>query len=216
MSVLGNGHQVYRACPGCPSSVGAQEQGIIAKNRCSSACASREWSKLRPQTREDRKTPLSCRTLVLRRANEVLDALVDLARVWAFSWKHEKLVQLLVVKLRIFLSNKTFDIYSQSPWVAGSQMSAISDLSLFVGLEILGRRNCFGAVIHLYNILQQVLAEYAEIPILEHLKALFRSKVFSCNQDPRRGFGNIFDLFRGGVKTCKDPETGIRMIGRDQ
>jgi hypothetical protein len=162
------------------------------------------------------KPPLNCRILVLRRANEVLDALVDLARVWAFSREHEKLLQLLVVKLRIFRSNKTFDIHFQSPWVAGSQVSAISDLSLFVGLEILGGRNCFGAVRHLYNMLQQVPAEYAEILILEHLKALFRSKVFACNQDPRRCFGNMFDLFRGGVKTCKDPETGIRMIGRDQ
>jgi hypothetical protein len=162
------------------------------------------------------KPPLNCRILVLGRANEVLDAIVDLARGWAFLPGSAWLVELLVFKLHTFRSNKTFDIYPQSPWVAGSQMFGISDLSLFVGLELLGERNCFGAVIHLYNMLQQILAEYAEIPILEHLKALFRSKVFSCNQDPRRGFANTFDLFRGGAKTYKHPKIDIRMIARDE
>ena len=161
------------------------------------------------------KPPLNCRILVLRRANEVPDAIADLERGWTFLPVGEWLVELLASKLHTFRSNKTFDIYSQSPWVAGSQTSNISDLSLFVGLEILGERNCFGAVIHLYNMLQQILDECAEIPILEHLKTLFRSKVFPCNQEPRRGFGNTFGLFRGGAKTYKHPEIDMRIIARD-
>jgi hypothetical protein len=95
-------------------------------------------------------------------------------------------------------------------------MSGISDLSLFIGLEILSEGDCLGAVIHLYNMLQQILNAYAEIPTLEHLKTLFRSNIFACNQEPRRTFGNTFELFRGGAKTYKDPKTDIRIIYQDK
>jgi len=162
------------------------------------------------------KTPLNCRIIVLRRANEVLNAINDLNRGRAFQGLTVKLLETLNDKLHVFISDKTFDLYSQSPWVAGSQMSDISDLSLFIGLEILSEGDCLGAVIHLYNMLQQILNEYAEIPILEHLKTLFRSNIFACNQEPRRTFGNTFELFRGGAKTYKDPKTDIRIIYQDK
>ncbi|KAB2101923.1 hypothetical protein AG0111_0g9440 [Alternaria gaisen] len=162
------------------------------------------------------KPPLNCRILVLRRANEVLDAIQDLIRGRTFEKSTVDLVLLLRNKLRVFVSNKTFDIYTQSPWVAGSQMSRISDFSIYIGLEILDEKHCFGAVIHLYNMLQHILAEYAEIPILEHLKTLFRSKVFACNQEPRRGFGNTLQLFRGDGKIYQRPEINFRVIAEDR
>ncbi|CAN9171881.1 unnamed protein product [Alternaria alternata] len=162
------------------------------------------------------KPPLNCRIPVLRRANEVLNAIEDLIRGRTFHERTADLMLILRNKLRVFVSEKTFDIYSQSPWVAGSQISGISDLSLFIGLEILGERDCFGAVIHLYNMLQQILVEYTEIPILEHLKTLFRSKVFVCNQEPRRNFGNTFQLFCGDAKIHKYPDVNIRVIAEDR
>lgn len=127
------------------------------------------------------KTPLNCRIIVLRRANEVLNAINNLNRGRDFQGLTVKLLETLTDKLHKFISDKTFNLYSQSPWVAGSQMSGISDLSLFVGLKILREGDGFGAVMHLYNMLQQILTGYAEIPTLEHLKTLFRSNVFACN-----------------------------------
>jgi hypothetical protein len=162
------------------------------------------------------KTPLNCRIIVLRLANEVLNAINDLKRGRAFQELTVKLLQTLTDKLHVFISDKTFDLYSQSPWVAGSQMSGISDLSLFIGLEILSEGDCLGAVVHLYNMLQQILNEYSGIPILEHLKTLSRSNVFACNQEPRRTFGNTFELSRGGAKMYKVPTVDIKIIIQDK
>ncbi|RYN95382.1 hypothetical protein AA0119_g8673 [Alternaria tenuissima] len=162
------------------------------------------------------KPPLNCRIIVLRRANEVLNAINDLNRGRIFQVITVKYLETLTDKLHVFISDKTFDLYSQSPWVAGSQMSGMSDLSLFIGLEILREGDCLGAVVHLYNMLQQILNDYAEIPILEHLRTLFRSNVFACNQEPRRTFGNTFELFGGGAKTYKVPTVDINIIMQDK
>lgn len=99
-------------------------------------------------------------------------------------------------ELIAFTSDKTFDLCSQSPWVMGSYMSAISDFTLFVGLQTLHEQALFGATMHLYNTLRQI-GGCPEIPILDHLRRLFRDVVFTGKQYPRKNFCNIFELICG-------------------
>ncbi|KAI4615284.1 hypothetical protein J4E83_007011 [Alternaria metachromatica] len=120
----------------------------------------------------------------------------------------------MILKLDVLLSDKVFDLYSQSPWVTGSQMAAISDWSLFVGLELLSEGDCFGAVIHIYNMLQQLDVECKRIPILEHLQTLFKSKVFAGRSEPQRSFSSIFELFCGGAKILQ--AQGVRLLHRSK
>jgi hypothetical protein len=77
-----------------------------------------------------------------------------------------------------FVADKTYDLYSQSPWVAGGYMTAISDYTLLLDLETLNDKDCSAYVLHLYNMLQQLPTGCPRIPLLEHLVALFTPVVF--------------------------------------
>lgn len=80
-------------------------------------------------------------------------------------------------------------------------MFAISDFTLFVCLQILNEQALFGATMHLYNVLLQI-GGCPEIPILDHLRMLFKDVVFAGKQYPKKNFCNIFELF-GGAKFFK-------------
>ncbi|KAI4676282.1 uncharacterized protein J4E88_007196 [Alternaria novae-zelandiae] len=162
------------------------------------------------------KPPPNCRITVLSRANEVRSAILHLIDEngpnLAYRSTSINFIRLLDLQLGFLLSDKTFDAYSQSPWVTGSQMAAISDWTLFVGLELLNEGDCFGAVIHMYNMLQQVEVGCARIPILEELQSLFKPVVFAGKQEPQRRFADIFELFVGGAKVYQDK--GIRVLNQ--
>ncbi|KAI4616981.1 uncharacterized protein J4E87_008493 [Alternaria ethzedia] len=140
------------------------------------------------------KTPPNCRIILLSRANEVLRAIAELQQ-------HQNLtgdtIELLKMNLEKFLAVKTFDIYSQSPWVTGSYMSAISDFTLYCGLAVLNEQKMFAAVMHLYNMLRQIDARCPQIPVLEHLQSLFKTVVFPGKQEPREKFLNTFEIYCG-------------------
>ncbi|KAI4673158.1 uncharacterized protein J4E78_001665 [Alternaria triticimaculans] len=162
------------------------------------------------------KKPPNCRIIALSRANEVLGATEQFYQSYAQSsvkLYHDDtaaIVWMLREKMVKFTSDKTFDLYSQSPWVMGSYMSAISDITLFVGLQILNEQEIFGATMHLYNMLRQI-GGCPEIPILEHLRTLFKDVVFAGKQYPKRNFCNIFELFCG-AKIFKQTITPRTML----
>jgi hypothetical protein len=99
--------------------------------------------------------------------------------------------------LESFPAEKCFDLYAQSPWVAGSVMSAITDLSLYCGLELLNEGGYFSCVLHMYNMLRQLKVDMPWIPILEQLVIRFTQPVFAGVQRPEKNFHKIFALSRG-------------------
>ena len=147
------------------------------------------------------KTPPNCRIMVLSRANEMLRAVSALHAKDGpnidFHRNTNRCLALTRLHMDKFLADKKFDLYSQSPWVMGSYMCAMTDFSLWVGLEILNDQDIFGAVMHVYNMLQQIDVECPQIPLLEHLCVLFNDVLFAGKQRPRAKFTNVFELFCG-------------------
>jgi hypothetical protein len=105
------------------------------------------------------------------------------------------ILMVLEERIKSLLSDKTFDLYIQSPWVAGSHLSAISDFAMFVGLGLLNHKGFFGAVLHMYNMLRQLPTDCPNIPILEHLCDLFGRIVFASNERPTTKFHDRLELF---------------------
>ena len=165
-------------------------------------------------------TPTSCRIILLRRVNEVINAMARLTDKDGPEVSYHSttagLFKILQMNLGTFLLDKTFDVYSQSPWVAGSYMSAVSELSLWVGLQMLNEQDAFGAVMHLYNMLQQLEIGCPQILILEQLRNIFKPVVFACKKETKRDFGNIFELFRGGAKFYRKelPQGQFQILGQ--
>jgi hypothetical protein len=78
----------------------------------------------------------------------------------------------LVDMLDTFRATPRFDMYNQSPWAAGSTMSAIVGNAQALGLSNLVRKGVFGSFLHMYNMLQQIGA-IEKIEVLEDLCTLF-------------------------------------------
>jgi hypothetical protein len=95
------------------------------------------------------------------------------------------------------VAEKRFDLFAQSPWVAGSVVSAIADLSLESGLELLNEGAFMSCVLHMYNMLRQTGVAIPAIPIFEHLADRFAQPVFAGAQRPTKNFHNIFQLSCG-------------------
>jgi hypothetical protein len=96
---------------------------------------------------------------------------------------------MVVVKTRSiiqdFVAAKRFDLFAQSPWVAGSVVSAIADLSLDSGLDLLNEGGFMSCVLHMYNMLRQIgVVALLAVTILEHLADLFAQPVFAGAQRP--------------------------------
>jgi hypothetical protein len=90
--------------------------------------------------------------------------------------------------LQEFVAEERFDLFAQSPWVAGSAVSAIADLSLDTGVELLNEGAFMSCVLHMYNMLRQIGVAIPKIPILEHLAGRFPQPVFAGTQRPIKSF----------------------------
>ncbi|KAK6382059.1 hypothetical protein LTS17_003944 [Exophiala oligosperma] len=108
-------------------------------------------------------------------------------------------LQNLEADLNSYAKYKCWDIYFQSPWVAGNQILEILDLCHYYGMRLFNYRHYVGAVLHSYNALTQ-LDRLKKIPILESL----------CDQ-----FGGVF--FPGGTRpkgsfrACWSRHVGARL-----
>lgn len=68
-----------------------------------------------------------------------------------------------------YLSEKDFDTYSQSPWVAGSQMlSLLAEITRF-GASVCNKPGYVVVVLHLYKLLQKMKVMDEETILLDHL-----------------------------------------------
>ncbi|KAI4704664.1 hypothetical protein J4E81_001734 [Alternaria sp. BMP 2799] len=145
------------------------------------------------------------RIRVLSFANEVKTAIeklckapTDAAKFGTISQKWALYACHMIVQLQAFASEKTFDLYSQSPWVTGSYMSIIASRSMEMGLEILNEGGHVSNLLHLYNMLQQLKVPCPRIPILECLCDILSPAVFPYSEGrPTRQFDKMVRVTNG-------------------
>ena len=86
-------------------------------------------------------------------------------------------LQRLEADLLHYASHKCWNVFFQSPWVAGNHALEILDLYHYYGMKLFGYRHYVGAVLHTYNVLQQ-LAGLEEIPLFEGLCEQYEQTFF--------------------------------------
>jgi hypothetical protein len=99
--------------------------------------------------------------------------------------------------LDAFTMRNRFDLYHQSPWVAGASMSAVLATAQHFGPELLNQGGVFGSLLHLYNMLRHVDFSIPEIPVLEKLCDVFFEQVFMDKTRPTSRFATVLDVFLG-------------------
>ena len=96
-----------------------------------------------------------------------------------------------------YLSQRRFDLYYQTPWVAGQHMQEILSIATDYGLRLCEQQHYLTAVLHLYNMLVQLEVLQDKIPLLESLCSSLRGPVFSGSL-PSRNYHNHFVSRIGG------------------
>ena len=129
----------------------------------------------------------NCRTRALRFAQEVNGSLnVIISNEDCTGCKCLKCggpefhIDLLFLKAQLdeYLGQKRFDLYYQTPWVAGQHMQEILSLATDYGLRLCERQNYLAAILHLYNMLVQLNILQDKIPLLESLCSSLRKSIF--------------------------------------
>ena len=103
----------------------------------------------------------------------------------------------LQIQLRDYVGQKRFDLYYQTPWVAGQHMQEILSLATYYGLELCDRYKYLAAVLHLYNLLVQLEILGDKIPLLESLCSSLQDSVF-LGSPPSRNYHSHFIRYLGG------------------
>lgn len=96
-------------------------------------------------------------------------------------------LQNLEADLRAYAKHRCWDLYFQSPWVAGNHVLEILDLCHYYGMRVFNYRHYVGAVLHSYNVLQQ-LGGLETIPVLESLCTQFSGVFFPGGNRPKASF----------------------------
>jgi hypothetical protein len=105
-------------------------------------------------------------------------------------------LEMLQEDLTRYSQERVFDLLFQSPWVAGSHMLEMLDVTFYYGLRLCSYRNYFGAVLHTYNVLTRCNG-MAPIPLLEHLCDIFSDVIF-LGERPSRNLHSILLRYMGG------------------
>ncbi|KEF58197.1 uncharacterized protein A1O9_06123 [Exophiala aquamarina CBS 119918] len=95
-----------------------------------------------------------------------------------------------------FVKHKCWDLYFQSPWVAGNHSLEILDLCHYYGMRLFSYRHYVGAVLHSYNVLKE-LAGMAPISILESLSDQFREVFYPGGNCPKSSFRACWGRYVG-------------------
>lgn len=119
------------------------------------------------------KNPPSCRVIALRLAQQATNMVHQVLKdKTCFPCRCTQTIafhlQNLAADLSGYTSYKCWDLFFQSPWVAGSHILEMLDLCQYYGMRLFHYRHYIGSVLHSYNVLQQ-LAGIDEIPLLEWL-----------------------------------------------
>ena len=95
-----------------------------------------------------------------------------------------------------FAKHKRWDLYFQSPWVAGNHILEILDLCRYYGLQLFNYRHYVGAVLHSYNVLHQ-MAGLETLPLLEVLCEQFAEVLFPGGCRPTSSFRACWGRYVG-------------------
>ncbi len=98
--------------------------------------------------------------------------------------------------LLTYTKESAFDLYFQSPWVAGSHMLEILDMTFYYGLRLCSYRNYVGSVLHVYNVLNK-FGNLQKVPLFEELSRIFLDVIF-LGERPSRNFASCLVRFMGG------------------
>ena len=149
---------------------------------------------------------INCRTVALRFAQEVngflKDAIDDVSRmscVWRRCGDAGFYGDLLLLQSQLsdYVGQTRFDLYYQTPWVAGQHMQEILSLATDYGLELCERYNYLATVLHLYNLLVQLQILRDKIPLLESLCSSLEDSIF-LGSLPSRNYHSRFMRYLGG------------------
>lgn len=105
-------------------------------------------------------------------------------------------LQNLCEDLQNFAKHKCWDLYFQSPWVAGNHILEILDLCHYYGMRLFNYRHYVGAILHSYNVLK-TLAGMESIPILESISDQFRDTFFPGGNCPKNSFRACWGRYVG-------------------
>lgn len=86
-------------------------------------------------------------------------------------------LQNLETDLLGYASYKCWDLFFQSPWVAGNHILEMLDMCQYYGMKLFSYRHYVGSVLHSYNVLQQ-LAGLEKIPLFEWLCNHYQNTFF--------------------------------------
>jgi hypothetical protein len=146
----------------------------------------------------------NCRLKALWYAKEVQNSLDSLTsqEFWATSGNplNNKVYTVLLAEsagLGAYQREKRFDLYYQSPWVAGSHMAESLHCAMDMGLRLCNNEGFVAAVLHIYNAIRQ-LCLIDKISILEDLCELFKEAVF-LGHLPTTNFSSHFRRSLGGT-----------------
>ena len=144
--------------------------------------------------------PSNCRLRALQFAQEVAKSIDPVladssmpcrcCQTLAFHLEHFQL------DLQAFMQERVFDLYFQNPWVSGSHLLEILELSFYYGLRLFSYRHFVGSVLHVYNVLR-TLMDLQEIPLLERLCDIFDDIMFPGGR-PDRNFRACCIRYMGG------------------
>ncbi|GFF24349.1 hypothetical protein IFM46972_01006 [Aspergillus udagawae] len=165
------------------------------------------------------KNTQNCRVLALQFAKEVqrsiLDAVSALEGVQNTdndAAVYYSLLQVQVDHLEGFVREQRFDLYYQSPWVAGCHMVEILDFAFFHGVSLCCELGYVCAVLHLYNALRHLDPPIYKITLLEQLCQLFLQPLF-LGTLPKENFSSHF---RRAMGQGLDREKTASLDGRSR
>ena len=125
--------------------------------------------------------PSICRLQALKFAQEVRNSikpvLADSSMPCRFCQTLAFHLENFQTDLQVFMSEKVFDLYFQNPWVSGSHVLEMLEMSFYYGLRLFSYRHSVGSILHVYNILRRLTGFHC-IPVLEKLGEVFGEIVF--------------------------------------
>lgn len=126
--------------------------------------------------------PPSCRLVALRFAQQAAKAVNQVLQdKTCFPCQCIQTIafhlQNLETELLNYASYKCWDLFFQSPWVAGNHVLEMLDMCQYYGTKLFSYRHYVGSVLHSYNVLQQ-LAGLEEISLFEWLCHNYQNTFF--------------------------------------
>ncbi|KAF2175503.1 hypothetical protein K469DRAFT_765022 [Zopfia rhizophila CBS 207.26] len=156
--------------------------------------------------------PNNCRIRGLRFAQEAqhdAQALMKLSKVELTEETCKKIFALYTT-CTVYRSDKRWDLYLQSPWIAGHHMAIIYNLYMEIAIRLCNEAGIIGCVLHMYNAIRQLQLDCPVLPVLEMLCDIFGKQVFIGQNRPTKNLVSIWHRYQGG--SIAKTKCGVRYI----